>query len=150
MKEPYSKCYFYALDYIYRYPKTEQELKIKLLQKWYLERDVDNTIEYLHWKWYVDDEKFTESYINWEAINKGKPIFRVKKKLMEKWISKDIINKVCREYEEEIYQGNARKIEKEIENYKRKWIQGFDIIQKLMAKWYNLSDIKKVIKDNAE
>jgi hypothetical protein len=41
-------------------------------------------------------------------------------------------------------------IKKEIETYKKKWVDWFDIIQKLMRRWYQLVDIKAVIKEWTE
>jgi len=42
--------------------------------------------------------------------------------------------------------GKKRKIRKDIATYKRRDVNGFDIIQKLMRKGYKLDDIKSVIK----
>ena len=41
-------------------------------------------------------------------------------------------------------------IQKEINQYKKKGVDGFEIIQKLMRKGYRLADIKKVVKARAE
>ena len=41
-------------------------------------------------------------------------------------------------------------IEKEIWQYKKRGVDGFEIIQKLMRKGYRLADIKKVIKERGE
>jgi SOS response regulatory protein OraA/RecX len=37
----------YALKYISRYPKTEKELRIRLLEKHYSEEEVEKAIQYL-------------------------------------------------------------------------------------------------------
>jgi len=44
-------------------------------------------------------------------------------------------------------EGIETKIKKDIDQYKSKWVEWFDIIQKLMRKWYKLDDIKKVIQN---
>ncbi len=44
-------------------------------------------------------------------------------------------------------EGIHEKIKKEIKAYKKKNIDGFDIIQKLMRKGYKLDDIKRVIEN---
>ena len=54
------------------------------------------------------------------------------------------------EQQEELIEWMRKAIKKEIEIYKKKWIDGFDIIQKLMRRWYQLADIKAVIKEWAE
>lgn len=142
------ECMDYALRYIYRFPKTEKELVIKLYQKWYWTSEVKRVIDDFKEKWYVDDLKFTESYIRSESINKGKPLLLVMKKLEIKWVDKSLIKDVARKFEDEINDWTRTKIKKEIENYKRKWIDWFDIIQKIMRKWYKLDDIKYVIEKN--
>lgn len=141
------KCYDYALKYIYRFPKTEKELQIKLFQKWFTGRDVENTMKTLKKQKFVDDVMFTESYIRSEVLKKGKPTLLVSKKLEFKWVDKDIIKKILDKYEEDMQEWINEKIKKEIQAYKRKWVEWFDIIQKLMRKWYKLEDIKGVIKN---
>ena len=97
-----SKCVQYALNYIYRYPKTEAELKAKLYQKWYSWFEVEEALNYLKSKWFLDDEKFTHGYVYSELVNKGKPLIAVKQKLYHKWIEKSLAEKVIKECEEDI------------------------------------------------
>ena len=141
------QCFDYALKYIYRYPKTEKELKIQLYTKWYNTKDIDRTITELKKKNYVNDEMFTESYIRSEVVNKGKPAIRIIQKLQQKWVPQEIVKDILKKYENEMGDGIHDKIKKEIAAYKRKEVNGFDIIQKLMRKWYKLVDIKKVIEN---
>ncbi len=141
------QCFDYALKYIYRYPKTEKELKIQLYTKWYNTKDIDRTIVELKKKNYVNDEMFTESYIRSEVVNKGKPAIRIIQKLQQKWVPQEIVKDILKKYENEMGDGIHDKIKKEIAAYKRKEVDGFDIIQKLMRKWYKLADIKKVIEN---
>lgn len=138
-------CYDYALEYISRYPKTEKELRIKLYQKWYGSEDVDTTIEVLKKKKFVDDKLFTEMYVRSDVVKKGKPSLLLKKKLEMKGIDRRILDEVFRDNEADMQEGIESKIKKDIEQYKKKWVEWFDIIQKLMRKWYKLADIKKVI-----
>lgn len=142
-----TSCFDYALKYIYRYPKTEKELRIQLYTKWYPTSDVDRTIEELKKKNYVNDVMFAESYIRSEVVNKGKPAIRIIQKLQQKGVPQEIVREVLRKYELEMSEGIHDKIKKEIAAYKRKEVDGFDIIQKLMRKWYKLQDIKKVIEN---
>jgi hypothetical protein len=46
---------------------------------------------------------------------------------------------------EDISEGIASGIQKDIASYKKKGVEGFDIIQKLMRKGYRLQDIKDVL-----
>mgnify|MGYP003596807376 CR=1 FL=1 len=77
---------------------------------------------------------FAESYIRSEVINKGKPAIRIIQKLQQKGVPQDIVRDVLKEYEEDMNEGIYDKIKKEIQAYKRKDVDGFDIIQKLMRK----------------
>lgn len=141
------QCFDYAMKYIYRYPKTEKELRIQLYTKWYDTKDIDRAITELKKKNYINDKMFAESYIRSEVINKGKPAIRIIQKLQQKGVPQDIVRDVLKEYEEDMNEGIYDKIKKEIQAYKRKDVDGFDIIQKLMRKWYKLQDIKKVIEN---
>ena len=141
------QCFDYALKYIYRYPKTEKELKIQLYTKWYNTKDIDRTIVELKKKNYVNDEMFAESYIRSEIVNKGKPSIRIIQKLYQKWVPQEIVRAVLKKYENEMGEGIHDKIKKDIAAYKKRDIDGFDIIQKLMKKGYKLDDIKKVIEN---
>jgi regulatory protein len=141
------QCFDYALKYIYRFPKTEKELRIQLYMKWYNTSDVDRTINELKKKNYVNDEMFAESYIRSEVVNKGKPAIRIIQKLQQKGIPPDILKEMLKKYEDWMNDGIHDKIKKEIAAYKKKDVDGFDIIQKLMRKWYKLADIKRVIEN---
>lgn len=141
------QCFDYALKYIYRYPKTEKELRIQLYTKGYNTKDIDRTMWELKKKNYINDEMFTESYIRSEVINKGKPAIRIVQKLQQKGVPQEIVKDILKKYDDEMGEGIHDKIKKEIQAYKRKDVDGFDIIQKLMRKWYKLADIKKVIEN---
>lgn len=139
------KCFDYAMKYIYHYPKTEKELKAKLLQKGFSSDDVNKTLEILKSKWFLDDMMFAESYIRSEIVKKGKPTLVIVKKLEMKWVARPTIKAALDKYTEDMAEGIHDKIKKDIQAYKRKWIEWFDIIQKLIRKWYKLDDIKDVI-----
>ena len=77
-------CQDYALHYINRYPKTEQELRVKLLTKHYDEEDIAKTMARLKKMKWVDDAQFTRLYFQSEGVKKGKPAYLVKQKLLHK------------------------------------------------------------------
>jgi SOS response regulatory protein OraA/RecX len=70
MQEPHSECYDYALHYLYRYPKSYRDMQAKLLEKQYTSDEVQETMDYLVYKGYIDDAKYAESYLTSECINK--------------------------------------------------------------------------------
>lgn len=141
------QCFDYALKYIYRYPKTEKELRIQLYTKWYPSSDIDRTMTELKKKNFINDTLFAESYLRSEVINKGKPAIRVIQKLHQKGVPPEIVKGLLHQYETDMQEGIHDRIKKDIRAYKRKEIDGFDIIQKLLRKWYKLADIKKVIEN---
>lgn len=141
------QCLDYALKYIHRFPKTEKELRIQLYTKGYPTSDINDTIEQFKKKNYVNDEMFAESYIRSEVVNKGKPAIRIIQKLQQKGIPPDILKSVMQKYEGAMSDGIHGKIKREIAAYKKKNVEWFDIIQKLMRKWYKLADIKRVIEN---
>ncbi len=143
-------CYEYAIWVIGKYPKTEKELRIKMYQQGYDSETVMRTLEKLKKDNFVNDELFAESYINSEVIRKWRPLIVISQKLEVRGIEKDIISKVIHEAWKEIESWILQWIEREINQYKKKGVDWFDIIQKLMRKGYRLWDIKKVIKSREE
>lgn len=140
----------YAIWYLSRYPKTEQEIRIILYKKWYDSEDIARCMEILKKNDFINDEKFTDSFLYSEVEKKWRPLFIIKQKLIQRWIDKSLLNKKISEQQDELSEWMRKNIRKEIDTYKKKGVDGFDIIQKLMRRWYQLADIKAVIKDWAE
>ena len=134
-----------AYEYLYRYPKTEKELKIYLFKHWYSEEEVNKTIEILKKEWLINDKKFAESYIYSEIIKKGKPVAIIKQKLIQKGIDSDIVDEILKENEADIQEGISQKLRKEIEKLKNKWKNWFDIVRILLMRGYKFEDIKKLV-----
>ncbi len=138
-------CMEYAMEYISGYPKTEYQLKIRLLEKWYDEKTIEKTITTLKRKRYIDDKSFAESYLYSEVVNKWKPLDNVYNNLLQKWVDKNVIDDIVFEMKKELEKWVKKGIQKEIEKYKQKGENWFDIMRKLTNKWYKLDDIKKVL-----
>ncbi len=145
-----ASCKDYALKYIHRYPKTEQELRVKLLTKHYNEDEIDHTIARLKQMKWVNDEQFTRLYFQSEAVKKWKPPYAIKQKLIQKWVDKQLVEKIYRQLEEDINEGIIIRIQKEIDKLKKKGLDGFDIIAKISQKWYRIGDIKRALKTREE
>lgn len=143
-------CYEYAMDVLSKYPKTEKELRIKMYQHGYDSQMVMKTLEKLKVENFLNDKMFAESYLNSEVMRKGKPLFLVQQKLTMKGIDPKIIAELSNQFAQDIQEGIENRIQKEINQYKKKGVDGFEIIQKLMRKGYRLADIKKVVKARAE
>lgn len=139
-------CYEYAMDVLSKYPKTEKELRIKMYQQGYDSQIVMKTLEKLKTENFLNDKMFAESYLNSEVMRKGKPLLLIQQKLTMKGIDPKIIAELSHQFAEDIQDGIEQRIQKEINQYKKKGVDGFEIIQKLMRKGYRLGDIKSVIK----
>ncbi|GHW02959.1 hypothetical protein AGMMS50249_7450 [candidate division SR1 bacterium] len=138
-------CLDYAMTYLSKYPKTEQEMRLLLYKKGYDTDKIISTMETLKRNSFIDDAKYAESYFNSEVIRKGKPIFIVRQKLIQRGIDKKLIEDLISENQDEMNSGIDATIRKELQQYKKKGIDGFDGIQKLIRKGYRLQDIKDSI-----
>lgn len=140
-------CTDYALKYLYRIPKTEQDLKIKLMQQGFTEAQIGDTMIYLKSKKYIDDRQYAQLYVNSELVKKGKPVYVIRQKLYQKGVDKHLIQEVLTQYEQDIGEGIEQRIKSEITKYKKRGFEGFDIIQRLLRKGYKVDQIKKVVKN---
>lgn len=140
----------YALSYLSRYPKTEQEMRILLYKKGYTSEQITSTMESLKKNNFINDEKYTESYLYSEIVKKGKPVFLIKQKLQQRGIDKRLIDELIEGMKDDMGEGIAKEIRKQLDTYKAKGVDGFDSIQKLMRKGYRLQDIKAVIQPTNE
>lgn len=139
-------CTDYALNYISRYPKTEQELKTKLFTKRYTEDEIDRTLAFLKKKGFLDDEKFARLYIQSEIVKKWKVPYLIKQKLLHKWIEKSTLDAIFKEYEDEMHEWIQERIRKEVDRLKKKGLDWYDIVIKIAQKGYRIQDIKNALK----
>ncbi len=135
----------YAIHYLSKYPKTEKEMRLQLLKKWYSEDEIDKAIKWLKKEKYIDDRLWAQMYLNSEVIKKWKPLWIVVKKLYHKGISKEIVNQLIKKMEEELQVWQINKLIKEINKLKQKWLEGFEIVKKLMSRGYSYDILKKAI-----
>jgi len=140
----------YALNYIFKYPKTEKELVIQLRKKWYNEDYIHIAIEYLKERNYLNDKIFIKDYVFYHLIKKWKPIIYVKSQLKQKWLNMYDIKEIIWEYINDINEWIEKQIRREIDKYKTQWENQFDIIQKIIRKWYTLNQLKKVINNKVD
>lgn len=151
MPKPTKKpCLDYAMHYLYRYPKTEKEMRTQLMKKNYFLEEIDDAMKTLKAKKYIDDRQFAELYLNSEVVKKGKPLALMQQKLLFKWVDKTMLKEVIEELEDEIHDGTITRIIKEIDKLVAKDTEPVSIIHKLMAKTYRLDDIKKALKKRKE
>lgn len=145
MQDWIQDCFSYSTKYISKFPKTEKELRIKLRKKGYSEQVIKKTMSKLKNHGFVNDKKFTQMYIDSELIRKGKPVYKIKGKLLDKGIDESILDKKIDENRDKIIKNIKEQIKKEIKKYKKKDINWFDIIQKIGRRGYKFSRIKDTI-----
>ena len=82
--DEYISCLHQAFRYLERRPHLKKELYRKLKQKSFPERSIDQTMDYLEEKQYLDDLDFIRRFINDQVRLKKNGFLLIKKKLIEK------------------------------------------------------------------
>lgn len=150
LNEELDICINAAYRYIFKRPKTNRETTIHLRSKWHSDDIISSAIEILKRKKYIDDTLFVEMFLESELIKKWRPAVIIMQKLMQRGIDKNLIKERMSKHEENIQEWLHKRIDKEISKYKARWVDGFDIIQKLMKKGFRLHDIKSVVQQRKQ
>ena len=136
-----------AMHILERTDKTEAQLRRKLEESEYPKEAVESAIAYVTSYGYLDDRRYAEHYIEWKKQGKGKA--RLKMELVQKGISREIIEEVLEstdfgETREMIRQLILKKRKTDIPmNEKEKQrLYGF-----LMRKGFSSSDILAVMRE---
>ena len=88
-KESYIRCKESAIKIIERSYKTEKEIRDKLKQKGYEEKQINNSIDFLKEYNFINDNTYAKAFIKDKLSSKGSQ--KIKYDLMKKGIAKDII-----------------------------------------------------------
>lgn len=158
-----TQCQFFEIDTILKkrvkeralfllksMDKTERELRKKLKLNLYPENYIDYAVEFLSKYGYIDDVRYTENYFRMHRNHKSRRI--ISQSLLMKGISKDILDNVLEEYNDESEENSEREII--YTNLKRKKFipENEDIkdrnriIAFLMRKGFNYEDISYCMK----
>ena len=90
--QPEDAAMKYALKLLTYRPRSVHELTVRLQKKQFSEEVVAETIARLiDWD-YLNDEKFTDAWIQYRILNKPMGAIRLKQELREKGVPKEIIN----------------------------------------------------------
>lgn len=105
------RCVYQAYRYLTRRPHLNEELKRKLLVKGFDKTIIEQTIEYLNQKKYLDDTAFIRLFVNEQIrLKKNGPLI-IKKKLLEKGAKSTVIDPIILEkYPEELQIENATEL----------------------------------------
>ena len=136
-----------AMHILERTDKTEAQLRRKLEESEYPKEAVESAIAYVTSYGYLDDRRYAEHYIEWKKQGKGKA--RLKMELVQKGISREIIEEVL----ESTDFGETREMSRQIILKKRKTDIPMNEKEKqrlygfLMRKGFSSSDILAVMRE---
>lgn len=136
-----------AMHILERTDKTEAQLRKKLEESEYPKEAVESAIAYVTSYGYLDDRRYAEHYIEWKKQGKGKA--RLKMELVQKGISREIIEEVL----ESTDFGETREMIRQIILKKRKTNIPMNEKEKqrlygfLMRKGFSSSDILAVMRE---
>ena len=136
-----------AMHILERTDKTEAQLRRKLEESEYPKEAVESAIAYVTSYGYLDDRRYAEHYIEWKKQGKGKA--RLKMELVQKGISREIIEEVL----ESTDFGETREMIRQIILKKRKTNIPMNEKEKqrlygfLMRKGFSSSDILAVMRE---
>ena len=136
-----------AMHILERTDKTEAQLRRKLEESEYPKEAVESAIAYVTSYGYLDDRRYAEHYIEWKKQGKGKA--RLKMELVQKGISREIIEEVL----ESTDFGETREMIRQIILKKRKTDIPMNEKEKqrlygfLMRKGFASSDILAVMRE---
>ena len=136
-----------AMHILERTDKTEAQLGRKLEESEYPKEAVESAIAYVTSYGYLDDRRYAEHYIEWKKQGKGKA--RLKMELVQKGISREIIEEVL----ESTDFGETREMIRQIILKKRKTDIPMNEKEKqrlygfLMRKGFSSSDILAVMRE---
>ena len=149
-KESYIRCKESAIKIIERSYKTEKEIRDKLKQKWYEEKQINNSIDFLKEYNFINDNTYAKAFIKDKLSSKGSQ--KIKYDLMKKGIAKDIIEenliKVDKNEEKEVALNVGRK---KYESIRRKESDNYKLSGKLyrflISRGYAYDIVKDVVKE---
>jgi len=119
-------------------------MEIQLLKKGYSTEEVQKTIKWLQRRRYLDDKLWAEAYLRSEVAKKWKPLPLIKAKLLQKGIGKQIVETLIDQMRQELVEGQKNKIQDLVKKYKAKWLDGFEILQKLTQKGYDRNFLQSI------
>lgn len=159
----YLKCKNYALKFIEKTFKTENEIINKLTQRGYDSKSIEKTIVFLKEYKFVDDNSYSDMFIKQNITRFGKK--KIKYKLLRKGINEETIdeklNNISEDYEMESAfriaekkfnslikkESNSKNIYKKIGNLLLSNGYSFEIVNRILSKVVDNERINKVAVD---
>lgn len=140
----YGKAYNYALFLLNARNYTSKEIKNKLEKKFYSQQTINRVLDKLQSYGMINDEEYASKYIN-DSINfKKNGIRKIQYNLINKGISREIIDNIEVDYESQLK--NALSLaEKKMKLLQNKSNPREKIYRFLISKGYDHGIVKKVI-----
>lgn len=88
----FGKAYARALEYVYRRPRSEKELRDYAWRKQWEPAMTERVIDRLRQKGHVDDAKFAAAWVRHRAMGKPTSARKVQMELRQKGVTDDLIN----------------------------------------------------------
>ena len=142
------RAYQYALNLLSRKSYTTAQVYKKLEAREYETAIVQEVLKRLVDVGLLNDEQYTISYINHQAIMGKKGPNKIKQELLQKGIAERLINQYLNVYEEEEQVEHAIKIANQLVRTNRKYGPHFitqKVSQHLMTKGFSRSVIEKAV-----
>ena len=135
-----------ATSYMEKYVTSEKGIKDYLKKKGFDEKIISKAVEKLKEYGFVDDEKFAKNYF--ESLSSGKGKRAIATKLLQKGISKEIVENLLENVDEEQQFETAKKL---AEKFVKNRAQSANLRQKCLAhliyKGYDYSVAQKATQD---
>ena len=93
-----TSCEAKAIDYLSRAEQCRFKLTQKLIEKGFEKRHIDLALDYLESKNYLNDSRYTESFLHLRSLNHIEGRIKLTKELQNRGISRDIIKEKLDEY----------------------------------------------------
>jgi len=140
-----------ALNLLLKGDMPEAKLREKLLDGKYPQEVIDEAVNYVKSYHYIDDRRYAMSFITAKSYTDSKSFIR--RKLIEKGISKDIIDSCIEEFyvDDELNTGIERDLIKKLVLKKCKDVSGLEYTEKqkliaaVMRKGFSYYDVEAVI-----
>lgn len=142
------KAFMRSLDYLARRPRSEWEVRDYLKRKEYDPPTIDTILNKLSDYDYIDDAKFAQAWITNRRLLKPTSLRRLRQELIQKHVSKEVIEAALTEDE-----GDETASLKEVIEKKRSQSRYQDpqkLIAYLLRQGYNYGDIKDALQSTTE
>jgi regulatory protein len=140
--------YIRMISLIYSRPRSEYEIRTKLRQKKVEPEEIDQLIEKLVKKNYLNDRKFAEWWVSSRKSSRPISSLKLKSELAQKGIKGELASEVLSEHFTK--DDELESLKKLVEKKKDKYETEQKLMAYLASKGFNYSQIKEVLKSDSD